>query len=49
MAENLLEVNNLKKYFPVKAGIFKRTVDYVKAVDDISFTVKEGETLGLVG
>jgi oligopeptide/dipeptide ABC transporter ATP-binding protein len=49
MAENLLEVKNLKKYFPVKAGIFKRTVDYVKAVDDISFTVKEGETLGLVG
>jgi oligopeptide/dipeptide ABC transporter ATP-binding protein len=49
MAENLLEVKNLKKYFPVKAGIFKRTVAHVKAVDDISFTVKEGETLGLVG
>src|SRR6056297_1310678 len=49
MAENLLEVNNLKKYFPVKAGIFKRTVAHVKAVDDISFAVKEGETLGLVG
>jgi oligopeptide/dipeptide ABC transporter ATP-binding protein len=49
MAENLLEVKNLKKYFPVKAGIFKRTVAHVKAVDDISFAVKEGETLGLVG
>ncbi len=49
MAKNLLEVNNLKKYFPVKAGIFKRTVAHVKAVDDISFAVKEGETLGLVG
>lgn len=49
MAENLLEVNNLKKYFPVKAGVFKRTVAHVKAVDDISFAVKEGETLGLVG
>lgn len=49
MARNLLEVNNLKKYFPVKAGIFKRTVAHVKAVDDISFAVKEGETLGLVG
>jgi oligopeptide/dipeptide ABC transporter ATP-binding protein len=49
MAENLLEVKNLKKYFPVKAGIFKKTVAHVKAVDDISFTVKEGETLGLVG
>jgi oligopeptide/dipeptide ABC transporter ATP-binding protein len=49
MADNLLEVNNLKKYFPVKAGIFKKTVAHVKAVDDISFAVKEGETLGLVG
>lgn len=49
MAENLLEVRNLKKYFPVKAGVFKRTVAHVKAVDDISFAVKEGETLGLVG
>ncbi|MCC3145553.1 dipeptide ABC transporter ATP-binding protein [Halanaerobium sp. Z-7514] len=49
MAEKLLEVNNLKKYFPVKAGIIKRTVAHVKAVDDISFYVNEGETLGLVG
>ncbi|SFL35898.1 ABC transporter ATP-binding protein [Halanaerobium salsuginis] len=49
MAENLLEVKNLKKYFPVKAGVFKRTVAHVKAVDDISFAVKQGETLGLVG
>jgi oligopeptide transport system ATP-binding protein len=49
MAENLLEVKNLKKYFPVKAGVFKKTVAHVKAVDDISFAVKEGETLGLVG
>ena len=49
MAENLLEVKNLKKYFPVKAGVFKRTVAHVKAVDDISFAVEEGETLGLVG
>ncbi|MGM0602934.1 MAG: ABC transporter ATP-binding protein [Bacillota bacterium] len=49
MAEKLLEVNNLKKYFPVKAGIFKKTVAHVKAVDDISFFVNEGETLGLVG
>jgi len=49
MAEKLLEVNNLKKYFPVKAGIFKKTVAHVKAVDDVSFFVNEGETLGLVG
>ena len=45
----LLEVNRLKKYFPVKAGVFKKTVGYVKAVDEISFYIKEGETLGLVG
>ena len=45
----LLEVNRLKKYFPVKAGVFKKTVGYVKAVDQISFYIKEGETLGLVG
>ncbi len=47
--EKLLEIKNLKKYFPVKAGVFRRTVGYVKAVDDISFFIKNGETLGLVG
>ena len=46
----LLEVNNLKMYFPVTSGmLFQRTVAHVKAVDDVSFTVKRGETLGLVG
>lgn len=45
----LLEVQNLKKYFPIKKGLFSKTVGHVKAVDDISFFVKEGETLGLVG
>jgi peptide/nickel transport system ATP-binding protein/oligopeptide transport system ATP-binding protein len=45
----LLEVNNLKKYFPIKGGILRRTVATVKAVDGISFAVKRGETLGLVG
>ncbi|QSO46438.1 ABC transporter ATP-binding protein [Alicyclobacillus mengziensis] len=49
MGENLLEVQNLKKYFPITAGVLRRTVGHVKAVDDISFTVKPGETLGLVG
>ncbi len=47
--ENLLEVNMLKKYFPIKAGFFKRTVGYVKAVDNISFNIKRGTTMGLVG
>ncbi|MBE1553321.1 ABC transporter ATP-binding protein [Sporosarcina limicola] len=47
--ETLLQVRNLKKYFPVKAGILQRTVGHVKAVDDISFHVNKGETLGIVG
>jgi len=47
--ERLLEIKNLKKYFPVKAGVFRRTVAHVKAVDDISFHINKGETLGLVG
>ena len=45
----LLEVKNLKKYFPIKKGFFKRVVGQVKAVDDVSFFINEGETLGLVG
>jgi len=45
----LLEVENLKKYFPVRRGVFRRVVGHVKAVDDVSFYIKEGETLGLVG
>lgn len=49
MAEDLLEVKHLKKYYPIKGGLFGRDIGQVKAVDDISFTVKRGETLGLVG
>jgi peptide/nickel transport system ATP-binding protein len=56
MAENgksngnvLLDVKGLKKYFPITAGVLRRTVGYVKAVDDINFFVRPGETLGLVG
>ena len=49
MPETLLEVNNLKKYFPIKKGLFSKTIGYVKAVDDITFSINKGETLGLVG
>jgi peptide/nickel transport system ATP-binding protein len=45
----LLEVNDLKKWFPIKRGFFSRTVGHVKAVDGVSFYVRQGETLGLVG
>jgi peptide/nickel transport system ATP-binding protein len=47
--EALLDVTGLKKYFPIERGFFKRVVGYVRAVDDVSFYVMEGETLGLVG
>jgi oligopeptide transport system ATP-binding protein len=49
MAQPLLEVKNLKKYFPIKGGIFSKTVGYVQAVDGISFALYPGETVGLVG
>lgn len=45
----LLKVEGLKKYFPIKKGMLGRTAGYVKAVDDISFYVNKGETLGIVG
>ncbi len=46
---NLIEVKNLKKYFIKKNGIIKKSIKEVKAVDDVSFYIKKGETLGLVG
>ncbi len=45
----LLQVKNLKKYFPIKSGVFSRVSGYVYAVDNISFELKPGETIGLVG
>src|SRR6185369_2194038 len=45
----LLAVKNLKVYFPVRRGILARTVDHIRAVDDVSFNVHRGQTLGLVG
>ncbi|MEK7838048.1 MAG: ATP-binding cassette domain-containing protein, partial [candidate division NC10 bacterium] len=50
MAEqSLLRINNLKKYFPIRGGLFSREVARVHAVDDVTFDIKKGETLGLVG
>ena len=45
----ILELKNVKKYFPLKSGFLQRTYDHVKAVDDISFDIREGEIFGLVG
>ena len=47
--DNVLEVNALKKYFAIKEGLLQRTVGYVRAVDGISFNIKRGTTMGLVG
>ena len=47
--DTLIEVKNLVKYYPVYGGVFKRVVAQVKAVDDVSFSINKGETLGLVG
>ncbi|MBN1452389.1 MAG: ATP-binding cassette domain-containing protein [Anaerolineales bacterium] len=46
---DLIQVNGLVKYFPVRAGLLQRVTNWVQAVDHISFTIREGETLGLVG
>ena len=48
-AQPLLIVNALRKYFPIRGGILNRTVGHIQAVDDVSFNVTKGETLGIVG
>ena len=47
--KTLLRVEDLKKHFPIRRGIFKKIVGHVKAIDGINFTMEEGETVGLVG
>ncbi len=49
VGQDLVQIEHLTKFFPVRAGLMQRIVNWVKAVDDVSFTVKKGETLGLVG
>jgi oligopeptide/dipeptide ABC transporter ATP-binding protein len=49
LAEPLLAVENLRKYFPIRGGLLSRTKAHVQAVDDVSFTIDKGETFGLVG
>lgn len=47
--KELITINNLKVYFPIKKGVFRHTVDHVKAVDDVSLTIKSGQIMALVG
>jgi oligopeptide transport system ATP-binding protein len=49
MADTLLQVRNLRKYFPIRGGLLSREIGRVHAVDDVSFAIQRGETLGLVG
>ena len=49
MAQTLIQVKDLKKYFPIKGGMLNKTVGYVKAVDGVTFNLKRGTTMGLVG
>ena len=49
MTQNIVEINNMKMYFSIKKGLIKKSVQYIKAVDDVSFTIREKETVGLVG
>lgn len=49
LSRPIVDVRNLKKYYPITRGLLRRVVGHVKAVDDVSFTIQEGETLGMVG
>ena len=49
LKKTILEVKGLKKYFPIEKGVLKKTIGHIKAVDEITFSLFEGETLGLVG
>lgn len=49
MSEVLVDIQNLKTYYPIKRGVFAKTVGHVKAVDDVSITINKGETVALVG
>jgi len=49
MTDSILEIRNLRKYFPIRSGIFQTVKGQIKAVDDVSFQIKRGKTLGLVG
>ncbi len=46
---DIIRINNLKVYFPIKKGVFRHTVDHVKAVDDVSLSIKQGQIMALVG
>ena len=48
-SEALVQVKNLRKYFPIRVGVFRRVVGHVKAVDDVTFHIEKGRTMGLVG
>ena len=47
--ETLVEVKNLKVHFPIKSGLFRKTIDHIRAIDDIDISIQEGNTLGVVG
>ncbi|MEZ4719055.1 MAG: ATP-binding cassette domain-containing protein, partial [Caldilineaceae bacterium] len=46
---DILEIKNLRKFFPIRKGLMRRVVGHVKAVDDVTFSIRKGETLSLVG